>query len=75
MTDIVERLRDWAEYDEGKINDARECAADEIERLRYSLGMILDDLEASAKIGYVPDSLLLDHIYVTARKLVMKEDV
>jgi hypothetical protein len=34
MTDIVERLRDWSEWDEGKINDVREVAADEIERLR-----------------------------------------
>lgn len=34
MTDIVVRLRDWEEYDEGKINDARVEAADEITRLR-----------------------------------------
>lgn len=34
MTDIVERLKDWSEYDEGKINDTREEAAAEIVRLR-----------------------------------------
>lgn len=32
--DIVERLKDWSEYDEGKINDTREEAADEITKLR-----------------------------------------
>ena len=37
MTDIVGRLRDWSEFDEGKINDAREEAAAEIERLRAAL--------------------------------------
>lgn len=31
--DLVKRLRDWSEYDEGKINDAREEAADRIEQL------------------------------------------
>jgi hypothetical protein len=31
--DLVKRLRDWSEYDEGKINDAREEAADRIEEL------------------------------------------
>lgn len=33
MDDLVKRLRDWSEYDEGKINDAREEAADRIEAL------------------------------------------
>ena len=32
--DLVNRLRDWSEYDEGKINDAREEAADKIEQLQ-----------------------------------------
>ena len=47
MRDIVERLRDWEEYDEGKIGDARAEAADlitalraENERLRAALGKI-----------------------------------
>jgi hypothetical protein len=31
--DLVKRLRDWSEYDEGKINDTREEAADRIEAL------------------------------------------
>jgi hypothetical protein len=33
MTDeeLIARLRDWQEHDEGKINDAREAAADRIE--------------------------------------------
>jgi hypothetical protein len=43
MTDIVERLRDWSEWDEGKINDVREVAADEIERLRATLHYIAND--------------------------------
>jgi hypothetical protein len=34
MSDIVDTLLDWSEYDEGKINDAREKAANEIKRLR-----------------------------------------
>jgi hypothetical protein len=34
--DLVKRLRDWSEYDEGKINDAREEAADRIEKLEAS---------------------------------------
>ena len=35
MTDeeLMERLRDWDEYDEGKNNDAREAAAGRIEAL------------------------------------------
>lgn len=33
MSDIVERLLDWSEHDEGKINDTREEAAAEITRL------------------------------------------
>ena len=35
--DLVKRLRDWSEYDEGKINDAREEAADRIEALEAEL--------------------------------------
>ena len=35
--DLVKRLRDWSEYDEGKINDAREEAADRIEALEAAL--------------------------------------
>ena len=34
MSDIVERLLDWSEHDEGKINDTRDEAAAEIARLR-----------------------------------------
>lgn len=35
--DILDRLRDWSEHDEGKINDTREDAACVIERLRKEL--------------------------------------
>ena len=43
MTDnLVKRLRDWSEYDEGKINDAREEAADRIEALEKALQLIAD---------------------------------
>ena len=38
--DLVKRLRDWSEYDEGKINDAREEAADRIEALEAALRKI-----------------------------------
>jgi hypothetical protein len=31
--DLVKRLRDWTECDEGKINDTREDAADRIDAL------------------------------------------
>ena len=31
--DLIKRLLDWSEYDEGKINDARKEAADRIEQL------------------------------------------
>ena len=50
--DIVERLRDWSEHDEGKINDAREEAADEIERLREALKKMENLVD-----GYIDDGL------------------
>lgn len=39
MTDeeLVERLLDWEEYDEGDINDAREAAANRIKELKAEL--------------------------------------
>ena len=37
MTNIVERLRDLGEYDEGKINDTRIEAAADIKRLQEAL--------------------------------------
>jgi hypothetical protein len=40
--DLVKRLRDWSEYDEGKINDAREEAADRIEALGDALKVSLE---------------------------------
>lgn len=90
MTDIVERLRIGEPCSEAgyqcKVMEAKSgchcaIAADEIERLRkrehslvYSLTMILADLDATAKIGYIPNELLNDHIYITARKLLVKEN-
>jgi len=41
--DLVKRLRDWSEYDEGKINDAREEAADRIETLEAALREIISN--------------------------------
>jgi predicted nucleic acid-binding Zn-ribbon protein len=35
--DLVKRLVDWSEHDEGKINDARQEAADRIEELTEQL--------------------------------------
>jgi chromosome segregation ATPase len=52
MTDeeLIARLRDWQEHDDGKINDAREAAADrieaqaaEIERLRVDLAKAVEE--------------------------------
>jgi hypothetical protein len=40
--DIVKRLLDWEECDDGKINYARCEAAHEIERLRKALQKIVD---------------------------------
>ena len=48
MTDLVKRLRDWSEYDEGKINDAREEAADRIERLEELLDLYRDAVTVDA---------------------------
>jgi hypothetical protein len=45
--DLVKRLRDWSEYDEGKINDAREEAADLIEQLEAAMRKIIDAYEYS----------------------------
>ena len=49
--ELIARLLDWEEYDEGDINDAREAAANrieaqaaEIERLRGDLAKALDAL-------------------------------
>jgi len=56
--DIIERLLDWNEHDEGKINDARQEGADEIERLRKALRMI----DAST-ISHVDGRDLLDELH------------
>lgn len=52
--DLVKRLRDWSEYDEGKINDAREEAADRIEQLESAL-------REKDNIAYVIDSHGISH--------------
>jgi hypothetical protein len=51
MTDaeLIARLLDWEEYDEGKINDAREAAADRIEDLTAENAKLHDHIEGVAK--------------------------
>ena len=44
---LTARLRDWEEHDEGKINDAREEAADRIEALTEQLTAARDDAKES----------------------------
>jgi hypothetical protein len=41
--DLMKRLLDWFEYDEGKINDARKEAADRIEALQAQLAKARED--------------------------------
>jgi len=45
MTDdkeLIARLRDWEEHDEGKNNDARDAAADRIEALEAKLAKAVE---------------------------------
>jgi ribosome recycling factor len=42
--ELVKRLVDWSEHDEGKINDARQEAADRIEALTAKV-KLMDDLD------------------------------
>ncbi len=57
MSDIVDTLLDWSEYDEGKINDAREKAANEIKRLRAENERLRAALEPFAKSANAFDQL------------------
>jgi chromosome segregation ATPase len=45
--DLVKRLVDWSEHDEGKINDARQEAADRIEALTEQLEQLVAINEAA----------------------------
>ncbi len=47
--ELIARLLDWEEYDEGKINDAREAAADRIEDLTAENAKLHDHIEGVAK--------------------------
>jgi len=42
--DLVKRLLDWSEYDEGKINDAREEAAYRIGQLQETVEVMQDQI-------------------------------
>lgn len=77
----IEVLREEIRHNRQETCILIEQLDDEIEKLRerehilaYSLSMILADLDAAAKIGYIPNELLGDHIYITARKLLVKEN-
>ena len=54
--DLKKRLLDWSEYDEGKINDARQEAVDYIQRLEIKLARAVDALREI-------DMTLSDHEY------------
>jgi len=41
--DLIKRLLDWSEYDEGKINDARQEAADRIKELGHTVVTLMRD--------------------------------
>jgi hypothetical protein len=45
--ELVKRLADWSEHDEGKINDARQEAADRIEGLNEQLEQLVAINEAA----------------------------
>ena len=51
--DLVKRLVDWSEYDEGKINDIRQEAAERIELLSRKL-KLLEKTDMYLKTNY-PD--------------------
>ena len=51
--ELMKRLVDWSEYDEGKINDARQEAADRIELLSRKL-KLLEKTDMYLKTNY-PD--------------------
>jgi chromosome segregation ATPase len=50
MSEIVERLLDWSEHDEGKINDVREEAADTITRLTADNEKLAKALETAGRL-------------------------
>lgn len=68
--DLVKRLRDWSEYDEGKINDAREEAADRIEKLEAALR----DCMETAEVHEIPFRDRVVYISDVARKALDKKD-
>ena len=47
--ELIARLVDWSEHDEGKINDARQEAADRIEALTAENAKLHDHIEGVAK--------------------------
>lgn len=51
--DLVKRLRDWSEYDEGKINDAREEAADRIEALEAALRTLIASCDSGRQMQII----------------------
>lgn len=74
MTDIVERLRAYAEINEhtGAYTEAN-CAFDaiaEIERLRRALEDILLDIKFLTEDDILPDTMFSDIIYQRALKLM-----
>ena len=70
--DLVKRLRNWSEYDEGKINDACEEAADRIEKLEAALAKVAEGYETEWSTSSVTNMLniaqILSERIVIARK-------
>jgi hypothetical protein len=59
--ELVKRLLDWSEHDEGKINDARQEAADRIEALEQHVADLLVDLPCGC--GYDnPTDVCMKHL-------------
>jgi len=77
--DLVKRLRDWSEYDEGKINDAREEAADRIETLEAALREIISNNPihgdaGSASIKDIVDAIIRSSTIARAALGEKKDD-
>jgi hypothetical protein len=75
MSDIVDTLLDWSEYDEGKINDAREKAANEIKRLRAENERLRAGLRDAYEVyagsdGFIPETAAEGYLQQIIKQMV-----
>jgi hypothetical protein len=75
MSDIVDTLLDWSEYDEGKINDAREKAANEIKRLRAENERLRAGLRNAYEVhagsdGFIPETAAEGYLQRIIKQMV-----